>query len=76
LSPQRSQAVPFRALRRATVALATFDSVAALGACAAKAGDGDATAAAPHNENAEPQPVEKPGSEDGSRRDAASDAEK
>lgn len=68
--------MPFRALRNATIALATFDSVAALGACAAKAGDGDATATAPHNENAEPRPAEKTGSEDGSRRDAASDADK
>ena len=64
----------FRALRNATVALATFDSVAALGACAAKAGDGDATA--PQQQNAELRPAEKPGSEDGFRPDAASDAGK
>ena len=68
--------MPFRALRRATVALATFDSVAALSACAAKTGDGDATAMAPHKQNAEPRPAEQSGSEDGSRPDAASDAGK
>jgi len=68
--------MPSRALRNATVALATFDSVAALGACAAKAGDGDAKAVAPRQQSAELDPAEKPGSEEGSRPDAAFDADK
>ncbi len=68
--------MPLQALRKATLALATFDSIAALGACATEAGDPGTKETAPDRQNAVPQPAEKLGSESGFRPDAAADTGK
>ena len=62
--------MPLRALRKALIAFAAFDSVAACRACAAEG------RVAPDRRDAETTAAEKPGSENGSRSDAASDARK
>ena len=68
--------MPLHALRKATFAFATFDSIAALDACAREAGDPGIKDAAPTGQNAAPQQPRKPGSEEGSRPDAAADTGK
>ena len=63
--------MPLRALRKALIAFATFDSVAACRACAAEARSSDASVVAPGGRGAEIKAAEKPDSENGSRPDAA-----
>ena len=67
--------MPLHPLRKALIAFATFDSVAACRACATEARASDAPVIAPGRQNAETQAAEKRGSEDGFRPDVASDAD-
>lgn len=66
--------MPLRALRKALVAFAAFDSVAACRACAAEAGAGDATGNAPDRQSAEMKAAEKLDSENEPHADVGSGA--
>jgi hypothetical protein len=68
--------MPLRALRKALIAFATFDSVAACRACSAEARSSDASVVAPGRQDADTKTAETPGSENGSRSNAAFDARK
>ena len=62
--------MPFRALRNATVALATFDSVAAFVACATQRPEAGSLETSRAAESAEAQAAEQLGREDRSPADA------
>src|SRR5690242_7637626 len=68
--------MPLRALRKALIAFATFDSVTACRACAAEARAADRISSAPGRQDAQTKAAETPGSENRSRSNAALDARK
>jgi len=68
--------MPLHPLRKALIAFATFDSVAACRACATETRAPDASVVAPSRQDAERKAAEKRGAENGPIPDAVPDAGK